>query len=169
MQKIMEFRISFALSVLVAASNFSIAGAYFMNQTNGTMSWCSATNCLGNMSYNLVVGQLVTFNVTAVNIQSRSSTVAIDAVADPGLPNGAQLSATSFLPIQVAIQSISAIILCEQSLIFVQIDGRVQANFLNASARPRENWTVTYRTFSFTPQRRQEGLRYQVLPAECPL
>eukprot|EP00291_Cryptomonas_curvata_P010869 CAMPEP_0172187190 /NCGR_PEP_ID=MMETSP1050-20130122/21207_1 /TAXON_ID=233186 /ORGANISM="Cryptomonas curvata, Strain CCAP979/52" /LENGTH=102 /DNA_ID=CAMNT_0012861499 /DNA_START=225 /DNA_END=530 /DNA_ORIENTATION=+ len=71
-----------------------------------------------------------------MNIQSQSSAVYIDVLNDPGLPNGAQISAT--------------------------VVTTVQANFLNASASPVETWRVTYRTFSFTPQRRQEGLRYQV-------
>jgi hypothetical protein len=72
-----------------------------MNQTNGTVAWCSATNCLGASNYSLVVGQPVSFNVTAMNIQSQSSAVHIDVLNDPGLPNGAQISATVVLVVQV--------------------------------------------------------------------
>ena len=152
------------LSLMIAAiAEVSIAVPYFMNQTNGTLNWCTLTNCLGNASYNLVVGQAVSFNVTAVNIQSRSSTVSIDAITDPGIPNGAQLSAPSVITVQVSSYR------CFHFLRALTKDGfflctkcRRQANFLNATAVPKENWTVTYRTFTFTPQRRQEGLRYQV-------
>ena len=79
----------------------SHAVAYFMNQTNGTVAWCSVTNCLGASNYSLVVGQPVSFNVTAMNIQSQNSAVYIDVLNDPGLPNGAQISATVVAVVQV--------------------------------------------------------------------
>mmetsp|Transcript_24430 Transcript_24430/g.65277 ORF Transcript_24430/g.65277 Transcript_24430/m.65277 type:complete len:174 (+) Transcript_24430:106-627(+) len=121
----------FSSYILLAMSQVS-----FMSQSNLTATWCAATSCLGALSYNVVVGQPITFNVTALNIQRKNSAVKIQVLTDPGIPNGAQLTATNTT--------------------------FIQQNFVNASAVPLENYTVTWRTFTFVPRRRQEGLVYKV-------
>ena len=147
----------YVTAVIVFFPTLSAGIPYFMNQTNGTKAWCLSTNCLGKLSYSLVVGESLSFNLTAINLQSRSSTILINVITDPGLPNGAQLSAILTMAVQVACRN------CVSCHVLICVFVFLQANFLNMTAKPKETWVVTYRTFSFTPQPRQEGLRYKAI------
>eukprot|EP00286_Rhodomonas_abbreviata_P022645 CAMPEP_0181305930 /NCGR_PEP_ID=MMETSP1101-20121128/10012_1 /TAXON_ID=46948 /ORGANISM="Rhodomonas abbreviata, Strain Caron Lab Isolate" /LENGTH=393 /DNA_ID=CAMNT_0023411919 /DNA_START=222 /DNA_END=1403 /DNA_ORIENTATION=- len=73
-----------------------VATVTWMDHTQEMRDWCVSKDCNPSASYSLVIGETVTFNMTAIhNDPSKNVTIAI--LANPGLPSDCSVTGVNFL------------------------------------------------------------------------
>mmetsp|Transcript_39599 Transcript_39599/g.93758 ORF Transcript_39599/g.93758 Transcript_39599/m.93758 type:complete len:402 (+) Transcript_39599:247-1452(+) len=78
----------------------SLATVTFMEATQEMRDWCAERHCNPMESYDLVVGETIMFNITAIHNQ-RSQNATIAVLSNPGLPNEAHLTGVVMLNFSV--------------------------------------------------------------------
>ncbi|KAJ1491209.1 hypothetical protein T484DRAFT_1883108 [Baffinella frigidus] len=79
-----------ALLIALGLATGADGAISFLNATEQQQAWCAARRCAPAAVYDVVVGQEIALNITALD-DDRTRTVSIAVLADPGLPNGARL------------------------------------------------------------------------------